>query len=60
MNRRFQPIGAGLLLAPDQKPSRNDCQQAKESMSLKTKINYFFDLDFFSLLTTGGLISVIR
>jgi hypothetical protein len=47
-----------LLLHPIRNPSRNGYQLAKEFLSLKTKINYFFVLDFFSLLTTGGLISV--
>jgi hypothetical protein len=51
-------FGAGPALAPDQKPSWNDCQQAKEPFSLRTKTSYLFVVDFFSLLTTGGLISV--
>jgi hypothetical protein len=40
-------FGAGPALAPDQKSSWNGCQQAKVSMSLKTKITYSFVLDFF-------------
>jgi hypothetical protein len=52
-NSIFKSDPKSFLYPPDQKPSRNGCQQAKESF--KTKITYFFVVDFFSLLTREAL-----
>jgi hypothetical protein len=51
-------FGAKSFLASMQKPSQNGRQQAKDSLSIRTKNRYLFRLGFLFPIDTGALISI--